>query len=199
MSCLRSYSCYLVGLEIRLRYLALKSGSKIWSPSSGSVSYTVLTLHPNSPTQKPSHSIISLNVVMIQSLSCIQLFVIPWTAAHQASPSFTISWNHWCYPIMASSVITFFCLQSFPESESFPVSQFFASSGQIIEASSLASLFPMNIKGWFPLGLTGLVSLQSKGLSRIFCSTTVEKHKFFSYEPCLWSNSHLHPWLLEKP
>ena len=172
MSCLRSYSCYLVELKIRLRY----SGSKIWSPSSGPVSYTVLTLHPNPPTQKPSHSIVSLYVVMVQSLSCILLFVTPWTAAHQASPSFTISWNQWCHPIMASSVITSFCLQSFPESGSFPVSQFFASSGQIIEASSLASLFPMNIKGWFPLGLTGLVSLQSKGLSRVYSSPTIRKH-----------------------
>ena len=70
--------------------------------------------------------------------------------------------------------------------------------GQSIGASASASVLPMNIQGWFPLGLTGLISLQSEGLSRVFFSTTVQKHQFFSAQPSLWSNSHVHTWLLEK-
>ena len=86
------------------------------------------------------------------------------------------SW--WCHPTISSSVIPFSsCLQSFPASESFPVSQFFASGGQSVGAS--ASVLPMNIQDWFPLGWTGWISLQSKGLSRVFSNTTVQKHQFF--------------------
>ena len=77
--------------------------------------------------------------------------------------------------------------------------QFFASGGQRIGASASASVLPMNIQGWFPLGLTGLISLQSKGLSRVFSNTTVQKHQFFSTQPFLWSNSHIHTWLFENP
>ena len=71
--------------------------------------------------------------------------------------------------------------------------------GQSIRASASASVFPMNIQGWFPLGLTDLISLLSKGLSRVFSNTTVQRHQFFSAQPCLWSNSHIHTWILEKP
>ena len=81
------------------------------------------------------------------------------------------------------------CFQSFPASGSFTMSQLFASGGQSIRA--LASTLPMNIQGWFPLGLTGLISLQSKGLSRVFSSTTVWRHQFFGAQPYLWSNSHI--------
>ena len=77
--------------------------------------------------------------------------------------------------------------------------QLFKSGGQSIGASALASVLPMNILDWFPLGLTGLISLQSKGLSRVFSSTTVQKHQFFGAQPSLWSNSHIRTWLLEKP
>ena len=80
----------------------------------------------------------------------------------------------------------------------FPVSQFFAWDGQSIGASASASVPPMNIQGWFPLGLMHLISLLSKGLSRVFFSTTVWKHQFFSVQPSSWSNSHIHTWLLEK-
>ena len=84
--------------------------------------------------------------------------------------------SQWCHPAISSSVIPFFsCLQSFPASGSFPVSQFFVSGGQSIGASASASVFPVNIQGWFPLGLTGLISLQSKGLSKVFSNTTVQK------------------------
>jgi len=88
--------------------------------------------------------------------------------------------SRWCHPTISSSVIPFSsCLQSFPASVSFLISQFFASGGQSIGVSALASVLPMNIQNWFPLGLTGWISLQSKGLSRVFSSTTVQKHQFF--------------------
>ena len=88
--------------------------------------------------------------------------------------------SQWCHPTISSSVIRFSShLQSFPASVSFPMSQFFASGGQIIGASASASVLPMNIQYWFPLGLTGLTSLQSKGLSRVFSNTTVQKQQFF--------------------
>ena len=84
----------------------------------------------------------------------------------------------WCHPTISSSVVPFsFCLTSFPASGSFPMSQFFASGGQSIGVSALSSVLPMNIQGWFPLGLTGWISLLSKGLSRVFSSTTVWKHQ----------------------
>ena len=89
--------------------------------------------------------------------------------------------SQWCHTTISSSVVPFSsCPQSFPASESFPLSQFFASGGQSTGASASASVLPMNIQDWFPLGLTGLVSLQSKGLSRVFSNTTVQKHQFFS-------------------
>ena len=88
--------------------------------------------------------------------------------------------NLWSHPIISSSVVPFFCLQSFPASGCFPLSQFFASGGQSVGASASASILPMNIQDWFPLELTGLISLQSKGLSRVFSNTTVQKHHFFS-------------------
>ena len=88
--------------------------------------------------------------------------------------------------------------QSFPVSGSFPMSRFFASGGQSIGASASALVFPMNIRDWSPLGWTGWISLQSKGLARVFSNTTVQKHQFFSAQPSLWSNSHIHIWLLVK-
>ena len=89
--------------------------------------------------------------------------------------------SQWCHPIISSSVIPFFsCLQSFPASGSFQMSQFFASGGQSIGVSASTSVLPMNIQNWFPLGWTGWISLQSKGLSKVFSNTTVQKHQFFS-------------------
>ena len=108
--------------------------------------------------------------------------------------------SQWCHPAISSSVIPFSsCPQSFPASGSFPMSQFFASGGQSIGVSASASVRPMNIQGWFLLGLTGLISLQSKGLLRVFSSTTIQKHQFFGAQPSLWSNSYLCTWLLGKP
>ena len=106
----------------------------------------------------------------------------------------------WCYLTIISSAAPFcFCLQSFPASGYFPMSWLFASGGQYIGTSPLASVPPMNIQGWFPLGLIGLISLLSKGLSRVLSSSTVQKHQFFGTQPSLWSTSHIHTWLLEKP
>ena len=114
------------------------------------------------------------------------------------SDSHPLSW--WCHPIISSSVGPFSsCLQSFPALGSFPVSWLFASDGQSSRTSASASILPMNIQGWFPLGLTGLIFLQSKGLSRVFFSTIMRKHQFLGAQPSLWSNSHVGTWLLEKP
>ena len=128
-------------------------------------------------------------VSVVESLSHVWLSVTPWTAARQASLAFTISWS--LLRLMSTELVMLsnhlilcrppllLCLQSFPESGSFPMSQFFASDGQSTGASASASVLPTNIWGWFPLGLTSLISLQSKGLSRVFSSTTVQKHQFF--------------------
>ena len=108
--------------------------------------------------------------------------------------------SQWCHPTISSSVVPFSShLPSFPASGSFPMSQFFASRGQSIGVSASASVLPMNIQHCFPLGLTGLISLQSKELSRVLVNTTVQKHKSFSAQLSLHSNSHIHTWLLEKP
>ena len=105
--------------------------------------------------------------------------------------------SQWCHPTISSSVAPFpFCFQSFPVPGSFPMSQFFASGGQSIGVS--VSVLPMNIQNWSPLGWTGLISLKSKGLSRVFSHTTVQKHQFFGTQLSLWSNSHIYIWLLEK-
>ena len=104
--------------------------------------------------------------------------------------------SRWCHPIISSSVIPL--LQSFPASWCFQMSQFFTSGGQSIGVSASASVPPMNIQDWFPLGWTSWISLQSKGLSRVFSNTTVQKHQFFSAQLSLWSNSHIHTWLLEN-
>ena len=144
----------------------------------------------------------------VQSLSHVRLFV-PHGVQHSRlpypSPSPGVcsnSWplSQWCYLTISSSVTPFSsCHHSFPASGSFPVSQLFVSHGQSIGASALASVLPVNIQGLFPLGLTGLIYLLSKGLSRVFSSTTIQKHQFFGVQPSLWSNSHIYTWLLGKP
>ena len=144
----------------------------------------------------------------VQSLSHVRLFATPWTAAHQASLSIptrgvysdSSSLSHWCHPIISSSVVPFSsCLWSFPASRSFQMSQPFPSGGQNIGVSASTSVLPMNIQDWFPLGWTGWIFLQSKGLSKLFSNSTVQKHQFFSAQLSLWSSLHIHTWLLEKP
>ena len=144
----------------------------------------------------------------VQSLSCVWLFVTPWTTAHQASLSITNSQsphkpmsiesvmrsNHLilCRPLLLLPSI-------FPSIRSFQINQLSASGGQSIGVSVSTSVPPMNTQDWSPLGWTGWISLQSKGLSRVFSNTTLQKHQFFSTQLYLQSNSHIHTWLLEKP
>ena len=140
--------------------------------------------------------------VVVQCLGHVRLFVTTWTAAHQVSWSLlklksiesVMPSNHlilW-HPLPS-------CLQSFQASGSFLISQLFTSGGQSIGVSPLASVLSVNIQDWFPLELTGLISMQSKGLSRVFSNTTVQKGQFFGDQSTLWSNSHICTWLLEKP
>ena len=128
----------------------------------------------------------------------VHLFVTPWTAACQAPLSFAISQSLLKFMSIESVIpsnhlvlcgLLSSCLQSFPESRSFPMSQFFASGDQSIGASASASALPINIQVWFPLGLTGLISLKSKGLSSIFSNTTVQKHQFFGVQSSLLFSS----------
>ena len=109
-------------------------------------------------------------------------------------------WSRWCHPTISSSVVPFSsCPQSLPASESFPMSQHFASGGQSIGVSALASVLPMNTQDLSPSEWTGWISLQSKGLSRVFSNTTVQKHQLFGIQLSSQSNSHFHTWPLEKP
>ena len=108
--------------------------------------------------------------------------------------------SRWCHPTISSSVVPFSsCPQSFPVSVSFQMSQLFTSGGQSTGVSASASVLPMNTQDWSPLGWTGWISLQSKGLSRVFSNTTDQKHQFFGTRLSLQSNSQIHAWLLEKP
>ena len=130
----------------------------------------------------------SVQFSSVQLLSRVQLFATPWIAARQASLSITnsqsslrfVSSSQWCHPAISSSVVPFFsCPQSLPASKSFPVNQLFTWGGQRIGVSALASVLPKNTQDWSPLEWSGWISLQSKGLSRVFSNTTVQKHQFF--------------------
>ena len=144
----------------------------------------------------------------VQLFSCVQFFVthgLQHTRPPCPSPTLGVHPNsrplsRWCHPTISSSVVPFSSrLQSFPTSGSFPMSRLFATGGQSFGVSASASVLPMNIQDWFPLGWTGWISLQAKGLSRVFSNTKVQKHQFFSGQLSLYSNSHIHTWLLEKP
>ena len=135
----------------------------------------------NYPIVKDSHT--SSFFSSVQLLSRVWLFATPWITAPLPTPgvypnSCLSSW--WCHAAISSSVVPFSsCLQSFPASGSFQRSQFFAPGGQSIRVSASTSVLPMNTQDWSPLGCTGWISLQSKGLSRVFSNTTVQKHQFF--------------------
>ena len=144
----------------------------------------------------------------VQSLSHVLLFEIPWTAAHQDSLSITNSWS--LFRLMSTKWVTpsnhlILCCPLLLPPSTFPSIRVF-SNGSVLHIrwpkywSFSFSMSPSNeYSDWFPLGLTGLISLQSKGLSRVFSNTTVQKHQFFCAQLSLWSNSHIHTWLLEKP
>ena len=144
---------------------------------------------------------------VVQSLSCVWLFVthglqhtrLPCPSLSPRICSNSCPLSQWCHPTTLSSAAPFsFCLRSFLASLGlFQMRQLFASGSQSIGAS--ASVIPMNIHGWVLLGLTSLISLKSKGFSRVFSSTTVWKHPFFDAQPSIWSNYYICTWLLEKP
>ena len=118
----------------------------------------------------------------------------PWVHSNSCISS------QWCHPAISSSVVPFSsCHQSLPASGSFPMSQLFTWGGQSIGVSASASVLPMNIQDWSPLGWTSWISLQSKGLARVFSNTSVQKHQFFGAQISSQSNSHIHTWPLEKP
>ena len=154
---------------------------------------------------------ISVTIIVLNCCCCsvpqLCLFATPWTAGCQASLSYTIPWSLLllmsvelvCHPTISFSITLLSCPEFFPASGSFPVSQLFASGGQSTGASASVSVPPMNIQHWFPLPLTGWISLQSKGLSRVFPNTTFQKQQFFGAQPSLWPNVNIHTWLLEKP
>ena len=166
---------------------------------------------PNIDSLKTNVNILSLRISSVQLSSVAQscpTLCDPITVARQASLSITNSWSSLkltsIESVMPSSHLIlchpFFLLPpTLPASESFPVSQLFAWGGQSTAVSSLASFLPKNIQGWSPLEWTGWISLQSKGLSRVFSNTTVQKHQFFSAQLSSQSNSHIHTWPQEKP
>ena len=140
------------------------------------------------------------------SRSVISDSATPWIAACRASLSSPTPGvypnpcpsSRWCHPAISSSVVPFSsCRHSLPASGSFPVSQLFAWGGQSIGVSASTSVLPMNTQDWSPLGWTGWISLKSKGLSRVFSNTTVQKHQFFGAQPSSPSNSHIHTWPLD--
>jgi len=155
--------------------------------------------------QSFSFSNSSSHGLLLFSHSVVSHSGTPWIAACQAFLSFTISQSFLKLKSIESMISSnylilchplFLLLSIFPASEYFPMSWLFTSGGQNIGASASASVLPMNIRGWFPLGFTRLILL-SKGFSRVFTSTTVRKHQFFGMQPTLWSNSHILTWLLE--
>ena len=144
----------------------------------------------------------------VQLLSCVQLFETTWMQQHKAYLSISNSQSLLklmsIESVMPSNHLILCCPlflppPTFPASGSFPMSQLFTSGGQSIGVSALTSVLPKNTQDWSPLAWTGWISLQSKGLSRVFSNTTVQKHQFFCAQLSLWFNSHIHTWLLEKP
>ena len=143
----------------------------------------------------------------VQSLTCVWLFATPWIAARQASLSITNSWSSprlMCIELVLPSSHLILCRPFLllppilPSIRVFPVSQLFAWGGRSIGVSASASFLPMNTQDWSHLGWTGRISLQSKGLSRVFFNTTIQKHQFFSAQLSSQTNSHIHAWPLEK-
>ena len=139
-----------------------------------------------------------LYLTLCNPMDCSMPGFLSYTSPRVCANSCSLSQR--CHPAISSSMsLSFSRPQSFTASGSFPMSWLFASGDQSIGVSASASVLPMSIQDRFPLGLTGLISLQSKGLSRVFSNTTVEKLQFFGAQSSLWSNSHIHTWLLEKP
>ena len=164
--------------------------------------------HIKNKTQHLISPSIWIQVIVVQLLSRAQYFATPWTAAQQCFQSFNIAWSllklRSIKSVMPSNYLVLLCtllhlIPSFPASGCFPMNHLFTSGGQSIGASASSSALPRKIQGQFPLGLTGLISLLSKGLSTIFSRATVQKCKFFSAQSSLWSNCHTGTWLRGRP
>ena len=172
------------------------------------IPYTILLLLLNlphedkSPSKSPTRAFQFSRSVMSNSLRLheLQHTRLPCPSPTPGVYSNSYPLSRWCHPAISSSVIPFSSfLQSLLASGSFPMSQLFTWGGQSTGVSALTSVLPMNTQDWSPLEWTGWISLQSKGLSRVFSNTTVEKHQFFGAQPSSQSNSHIHTWPLEKP
>ena len=160
------------------------------------VSYTFLCTVRLFPSVQFSRSVVSCSLRPHESQHARPPRPSPTPGVR--SDSHPSSW--WCHPAISSSVVPFSsCLQYLPAYESFPMSQLFTWGGQTTGASALASFPPKNIQGWSPSEWIGWISLQSKGLSRVFSNTTVQKHQFFGAQLSSQTNSHIHTWPLEKP
>ena len=150
-------------------------------------------MKPQFSSVQSSHSVVSDSLRPDESQHARPPCPSPTPRVHSCPSS------QWCHPAISSSVVPFSsCLQSLPASESFPMSQLFASDGQSTGVSALASFLPKNTQDWSPLKRTDWISLQSMGLWRIFSSTTVQKHQFFGTQLSSQSNSHIHTRVLEK-
>ena len=164
------------------RFLSIARGLSIDLPGQSHPQLWLLTWMRDNALKLPCSSVIHSCLTLCYSMNCIEC----QTAVSPTPRAFSDSclWSWWCHPTILSSVFPFSShLQSFPASGSFPVSQFFTSGGQSVGASALASVLPMNIQGWFPLGLTGLLALLSNSLSGVFPSPTIRNHQFFTTQP----------------
>ena len=180
--------------------------SIVWLPTGNTLRHVLSILfevsnHCLFPRVAPTAMRLSLSSCSVMSDSLwphgLQHARLPYPSPTPGACSNSCPSSQWCQPTISSSVIPFSsCLQSFSASRSLPKSQLCASSGQSTGASASTSVLPMNIQDWFLLAWTGWISLQSKGLSRVFSNTTVQKHQFFGAQPTLLSSSHIHTWLL---
>ena len=181
------------------RQLSFKKGQRTWthiSPRKILKCAHEKKLNTLSHSVQFSHSVVSDSLQPHESQHARPPCPLPTPGVHSDScPS-----SQWCHPAISSSVIPFSsCPQSLPASKSFPMSQLFAWGGQSTGVSALASFPPKKSQGWYPSEWTGWISLQSKGLSRVFSNTTVQKHQLFGAQPSSQSNSHIHTWPQEKP
>ena len=156
----------------------------------------LLNIQPGLSSVQFSHSVVSDSLQTHELQHARPPCPSPTSGVHSNScPS-----RRWCHPAISSSVVPFSsCPQSIPASESFPIGQLFRRGGQSIGVSASTSVLPMNTQDWSPLGWTGWISFQSKGLSRVFSNTKVQKHQFFGTQLSSQSNSDIHTWPLEKP
>ena len=201
-------TCFLQSFA-RYPHATLPAASSARPPHWPSAPLSPPLLSVSSYYIEPPHTLSLVALTVCDPMfSRVQLFVTPWITARQASVSIANSRgllrlmpielvmpsSHLilCHPLL-------FCPQSLPASGSFPMSELFTSGGQSIGISASASVLPMNTQDWSPLGWTGWISLQSKGLSRVFSNTIFQKHQFFSTQLSSQSNSHIHIWPLDKP